>query len=69
MSKTYRTRSEDDDFGHPSQDTSHRFSRDALLRENGFCIRSRPADCESVWERNGKFYSQSEAFAVVSRNR
>jgi hypothetical protein len=48
-------------------DKSQRFSVDQKLRRFGFRIHSRPAGKEPTWERDGKLYTEVEAFAVVTR--
>lgn len=55
-------------YGHPSEDRTTRFSKDALLRVRGFKIHSRRKGKEAVWERAGKLYTFSEALRSLNRD-
>lgn len=50
---------------HPSRDTSNRCAVDALLREYGFVIHSRPKNKPPVWSYCGDIYSQEEALTYL----
>ena len=52
---------------HPSQDATCRFPIDVLLRKHGFIIVNRPQKGETIWEREGKRYTQAQALRRVPK--
>lgn len=53
---------------HPSQDGTHRFAVDTLLRKCGFTIFARRSNESPVWQRNGKLYKQRQALRTIDRD-
>lgn len=54
---------------HAWSDQTGRYPQDALLRQHGFSILTRPENGEPVWLRNGTQYLESVAHKVVERER
>lgn len=67
IKKTPKPAGDDDDLGHPSQDTSCRFATDQLLRDHGFTIWMRKKGQEPLWKRDGNTYCQSLALELIGR--
>ena len=65
MGKHVKHSCHDEEDGHPSTDTTLRFSIDQLLRLHGWRIHSRHRDREPVWERHGALVSQADALAAL----
>lgn len=55
------------EYDHPSQARCHRFAVDAMLREYGFRILSRPKKGEAVWLWCGNEISHSQAIRNIDR--
>jgi hypothetical protein len=53
--------------GHPSQDMTTRYADDALFRECGYRIHSRPENGEAIWTRDGRMFSESELIEASKR--
>lgn len=51
----------------PTKDYSDRFPLDQLLRKHGFQILSRPNKGETMWEKQGKKFTQKKALYTISR--
>lgn len=50
---------------HAFRDRTGRYPRDAELRRFGFRIHARPRNGPPVWERNSRYYPESEALGLL----
>ena len=61
------TKKQDDDFCHPSVDTTNRCSNDYMLRKHGFAIHSRKKNQEAEWIKDGRTWKESVLLDMIEQ--